>query len=232
MTSRVFLPHLHLACPLALSLTPPSLSPSLSLAHSRSLHAFPVLLALLTFAGGLARASLREETHASIRERRLHPAAPMALLPLYFYIFHCLHGARISRMTRITDFTACVWVSSCAGGCWKVPFPLVDASPEIRCCQLTPHDEFLIIGCDGVWDVMSSQDAVDLARAHIPLQPPAEPEGVGAGGIGHLAGAKVIGHAAATAAAKVIADTALERGSLDNITVLVMIFLRSTSQNH
>ena len=67
---------------------------------------------------------------------------------------------------------------------------------------------------------MSSQDAVDLARAHIPLQPPAE--GVGAGGIGH---------SAATAAAKVIADTALERGSLDNITVLVMIFLRSTSQN-
>jgi len=107
-------------------------------------------------------------------------------------------------------------------GGWKVPFPLVDASPEIRSCQLARNDEFLIIGCDGVWDVMSSQDAVDLARAHIPLQPPAEPEGAEAGGIGH---------SAATAAAKVIADTALERGSLDNITVLVMIFLRSTSQN-
>jgi protein phosphatase 2C family protein 2/3 len=30
---------------------------------------------------------------------------------------------------------------------------------------LTDEDEFLIIACDGLWDVFSSQNAVDFARA-------------------------------------------------------------------
>lgn len=97
---------------------------------------------------------------------------------------------------------------------WKVPTPLVDACPEVRSCRLTSDDEFLIIGCDGVWDVMSSQDAVDLARQHaLPI-------------VGADDGAGGLGDRAATAAAKAIAQTALERGSMDNITVVVMTLLR------
>ena len=37
---------------------------------------------------------------------------------------------------------------------WKIPMPLVDSSPEVRSCRLRSDDEFVIIGCDGVWDVM------------------------------------------------------------------------------
>ncbi|KAK9288651.1 hypothetical protein L1049_017112 [Liquidambar formosana] len=49
----------------------------------------------------------------------------------------------------------------------KLPFgsssPLI-AEPDVQHVILTEEDEFLIIGCDGIWDVMSSKDAVSLVR--------------------------------------------------------------------
>ncbi|KAM1745404.1 hypothetical protein FF1_012159 [Malus domestica] len=49
----------------------------------------------------------------------------------------------------------------------KLPFgsssPLI-AEPDVQQVMLTEDDEFLIIGCDGIWDVMSSQYAVSLVR--------------------------------------------------------------------
>ncbi|XP_062208973.1 probable protein phosphatase 2C 2 [Phragmites australis] len=41
--------------------------------------------------------------------------------------------------------------------------PLI-AEPEILWTTLTEDDEFLIIGCDGIWDVMTSQHAVSTVR--------------------------------------------------------------------
>lgn len=43
------------------------------------------------------------------------------------------------------------------------PSPLI-AEPEFRQAVLTEDDEFLIIGCDGIWDVMSSQHAISVVR--------------------------------------------------------------------
>lgn len=41
--------------------------------------------------------------------------------------------------------------------------PLI-AEPEFKRVMLTEDDEFLIIACDGIWDVMSSQHAVGIVR--------------------------------------------------------------------
>ncbi|XP_062180421.1 probable protein phosphatase 2C 47 [Phragmites australis] len=38
------------------------------------------------------------------------------------------------------------------------------AEPEFQQTMLTDDDEFLIMGCDGIWDVMTSQHAVSIVR--------------------------------------------------------------------
>jgi serine/threonine protein phosphatase PrpC len=77
---------------------------------------------------------------------------------------------------------------------------LIIADPEIVKHILTSEDEFLILACDGIWDVMSNQQAVNIVRQCI------------------KAGKD------ATQASVSLTQTALSRGSLDNCTVVVVIF--------
>eukprot|EP00250_Pteridium_aquilinum_P001456 c11646_g1_i1 orf=256-1281(+) len=44
---------------------------------------------------------------------------------------------------------------------------IVTAWPEIQTVERTEDDEFLILACDGVWDVMTSQEVVDFIHEHI-----------------------------------------------------------------
>ena len=46
----------------------------------------------------------------------------------------------------------------------------VTAFPEIRAFERNAADEFVILACDGIWDVMSSQQATHALRTH-PLRP-------------------------------------------------------------
>ncbi|GER44066.1 protein phosphatase 2C family protein [Striga asiatica] len=44
---------------------------------------------------------------------------------------------------------------------------IVTADPDIVTLELTEDDEFLILACDGIWDCMSSQDAVDFVKEQL-----------------------------------------------------------------
>lgn len=44
---------------------------------------------------------------------------------------------------------------------------IVTSNPDISERDITPEDEFIIIACDGIWDVLSSQKAISLVRRKI-----------------------------------------------------------------
>lgn len=57
-------------------------------------------------------------------------------------------------------------------GNWDFKLPLGSSSPliaepDVKQIMLTEEDEFLILSCDGIWDVMSSQYAVSLVRREL-----------------------------------------------------------------
>ncbi|XWS31876.1 hypothetical protein CRYUN_Cryun23aG0113200 [Craigia yunnanensis] len=90
-------------------------------------------------------------------------------------------------------------------GDWDMKFPKGSSSPliaepEFRQVVLTEDDEFLIIGCDGIWDVMSSQHAVSLVRRG--LRRHDDPE----------------------QCARDLVMEALRRNTFDNLTVIVVCF--------
>lgn len=44
---------------------------------------------------------------------------------------------------------------------------MVTAYPEVRKVELQKEDEFIVLACDGIWDVLSSQACVEFIRQKI-----------------------------------------------------------------
>ncbi|KAL6217917.1 hypothetical protein ACLB2K_011134 [Fragaria x ananassa] len=76
----------------------------------------------------------------------------------------------------------------------------LSAEPELEETILSEEDEFLILGCDGLWDVMSSQCAVTIARKELMLHN--DPE----------------------RCSRELVREALKRDTCDNLTVVVVCF--------
>jgi len=75
---------------------------------------------------------------------------------------------------------------------------LVTAEPYVTVTQLQAEDEFLIIACDGVWDILEDQNAVDLIRN--------------------------LDDKDAVLAAEELRNSAFNGGSNDNISAIVIFF--------
>lgn len=79
--------------------------------------------------------------------------------------------------------------------------PLVSAEPEIASMILSHSDEFLLLACDGLFDVFRSQDAIALARQEL---------------IAH--------HGEPAEVARILSDQAIRvRRSRDNVSILIII---------
>ncbi|CAM8943406.1 unnamed protein product [Rhodiola kirilowii] len=93
--------------------------------------------------------------------------------------------------------------------------PSIIPDPEVMFIPRAKEDECLILASDGLWDVMSNEEACDLARRRIlmwhkkngPVLATDRGEGI---------------DPAAQSAAEYLSNRALQKGSKDNITVIVI----------
>ena len=77
---------------------------------------------------------------------------------------------------------------------------LILAEPEIKTDMIGESDEFLIVACDGLWDVFSSQEAVDYVHKMLDEGVPVE------------------------AVVERLIERALELGTLDNVSATITFF--------
>ncbi|KAL9647707.1 hypothetical protein ABK040_015196 [Willaertia magna] len=76
---------------------------------------------------------------------------------------------------------------------------LVSIKPELSVLQITRDSDFIIVACDGLWDVMSSQEAVYLVYQLL----------------AQFRDAKM--------ACEKLVETAISSGSMDNVTVILIL---------
>lgn len=75
------------------------------------------------------------------------------------------------------------------------------ARPDTQRLPVSEHDEFLIVACDGLWDVFDTGEAVQYARSHL------------------------LKYNSVSGVTEALVDEALRRHSDDNITVIVVGFM-------
>jgi protein phosphatase 1G len=51
---------------------------------------------------------------------------------------------------------------------------IITAEPDILTVELTPEDQFMVLACDGIWDVLENQEVVDFILARLGEKKPEE----------------------------------------------------------
>lgn len=77
---------------------------------------------------------------------------------------------------------------------------LVSPEPEVTIIERNPKDEFLVLACDGIWDVMNNHDLCQFIRHKLIIEPDLE---------------KVCSS---------VLDLCLHKGSRDNMSIIIVVF--------
>lgn len=106
---------------------------------------------------------------------------------------------------------------------FKEPRHLVTATPEVTQHKLKPGDDFIVVASDGLWDVLTDEEACQEVLKH--LRPPAHSPTAGSpGGPGGGGGATPHRDSRlATAAAEALVQLSLMKGTMDNVTAIVAL---------
>ncbi len=56
----------------------------------------------------------------------------------------------------------------------KAEEQIVTAYPDVDIKELTADHEFILLACDGIWDVLSNEEVLDFVRSRIAQQIPPE----------------------------------------------------------
>lgn len=115
-------------------------------------------------------------------------------------------GGFIGRGNRVNGVLA---ISRALGDHMLKENDVVTAAPFCNSIEITPQDTHLLLACDGVWDVVTDQEAADFV-----LKKAAQFGGIRERGTPM--------NTAMYKTAKALAQEALDRRSLDNITTMVM----------
>ncbi len=83
--------------------------------------------------------------------------------------------------------------------------PYISCIPDIYRYKINKHDQFMIIGCDGLWDVIDNQEAVNFIVSNC-----YDEENNRINKKNNIA--------------RMLADLALKKNSSDNITIIVVFF--------
>lgn len=51
---------------------------------------------------------------------------------------------------------------------------MITAEPDIMSTTLRPGDEFIVLGCDGIWDCLSNEECIKYVRDRIDTKSPVE----------------------------------------------------------
>lgn len=92
----------------------------------------------------------------------------------------------------------------------RLPHDVVSFIPDITSTELTDQDSFVVVACDGLWDVIEDQESVDIVAEARRVLMPMLPQG------------SKSEHTASSILARVLVEEALARGSSDNISALVV----------